>query len=92
MIEEKRLSPWIAGVVDTLVGARVILRTKIPHRNRLAVILMDTAFETACRAFLKHKMKITLSDAHRHRDHLVKAVRGNLRNIDNAVWDNIDYY
>ncbi len=92
MTEEKRLSPWITGVVDTLVGARVIVGTRIPHRNRLAVILMDTAFETACRAFLKHKKKIPLSEVHRHRDNLVKAVRGNLKDIDDAVWDSIDYY
>lgn len=92
MTAEKRLSPWITGVVDTIVGARIILGTKIPHRNRLAVILMDTAFETACRAFLKHKKKITLSEAHRYRDSLVKAVRGNLKDIDDAVWDSIDYY
>jgi hypothetical protein len=92
MTEEKRPSPWITGVVDTLVGARVICGTKIPHRNRLAVILMDTAFETACRAFLKHKKKITLNEGHRNRDNLVKTVRGNLKDIDDAVWDSIDYY
>jgi hypothetical protein len=92
MTEEKRTSPWIAGVVDTLVGARIILGTKIPHRNRLAVILMDTAFETACRAYLKHRKKIRLTDAHRNRDILVKAVHGNLKEIDEAVWDSLNYY
>jgi len=92
MTEEKRLSPWIVGLVDTLVGARVILATTIPHRNRLAVILMDTAFETACRAFLKHKKKIKLNDAHRNRDTLVKATRGNLKQIDDGVWESINYY
>jgi hypothetical protein len=92
MTEEKRISPWIAGVVDTLVGARVILGTNIPHRNRLAVILMDAALETACRAFLKHRKRIALSDAHRHRDNLVKAVRGNLKEIDDVVWESINYY
>lgn len=92
MTEEKRISPWIVGVVDTLVGARVILGTNIPHRNRLAVILMDTALETACRAFLKHRKRIALSDAHRHRDNLVKAVRGNLKEIDDVVWESINYY
>jgi hypothetical protein len=92
MTEEKRTSPWIAGVVDTLVGARIILGTNIPHRNRLAVILMDTAFETACRAYLKHRKKIKLTDAHRNRDTLVKAVHGNLKEIDVAVWDSLNYY
>lgn len=92
MTEEKRTSPWIAGIAETLVGARVILGTSIPHRNRLAVILMDTAFETACRAYLKHRKKIALTDAHRSRETLVKMVRGNLKEIDEAVWDSINYY
>lgn len=92
MTEHKRISPWIAGIVDTLVGARVLLGTSIPHKNRLAVILMDTAFETACRAFLKHKKKIKLTDAHRSRETLVKATRGNLKDIDGAVWDSVNYY
>lgn len=92
MTEDKRASPWIAGIVDSLVGARVLLLTDIPHKNRLAVILMDTAFETACRTFLKHKKKIKLTDAHKTRDTLVKTTRGNLKDVDDAVWDSINYY
>lgn len=92
MTDKKRVAPWIPGIVDTLVGARVLLGTTIPHRNRLAVILMDTAFETACRAFLKHKKRIKLTDAHRSRETLVKATRGNLKGIDDGVWESIAYY
>ena len=92
MTDQKRVSPWIAGIVDTLVGARVLLGTTIPHRNRLAVILLDTAFETACRAFLKQKKRIKLTDAHRTRETLVKATRGNLKDIDDAVWESVAYY
>lgn len=90
--DQKRISPWIAGIVDTLVGARVLLGTNIPHRNRLAVILMDTAFETACRAFLKHKKRVKLTDAHKSRETLIKTTRGNLKDIDDAVWENVAYY
>ena len=84
--------PWMAGIVDTFVGAELLRRSAIPHRNRLAVILIDSAFETACRAYLKHVTKIKLVENHRHRENLVKAVKGRLSDIDDDVWASIDYY
>jgi len=84
--------PWISGIVDTLVGAHVLMKTAIPHRNRLAVILIDSAFETACRAYVHHVAKVERTDAHRHRDNLVKAARGLLKGIDKDVWENINFY
>lgn len=89
---EKKLSPWLHGVVDTLVGAEVLRTSTIPNRNRLAVILIDSAFETACRAFLQHKAKIKLQETHRHRDNLMSAVKAKLSHIDEQVWDDINYY
>ncbi len=53
---------------------------------------MDSAFETACRAFLRHKLKMKLDENHQHRENLVKVVRNNLKDIDSEVWDNISYY
>ena len=69
-MSEAKLSPWLHGVIDTLVGAEVLRTSTIPNRNRLAVILIDSAFETACRAFLQHKEKIKLQETHRPRDNL----------------------
>jgi hypothetical protein len=88
----KTPAPWLAGIIDTLVGARLLRRSTLPHRNRLAVILLDTAFETACRAFLRYCANIRLEDAHKNRDNLVKAVRAKLPEIDPAVWESIHYY
>lgn len=91
--ESKRSnSPWLTGIIDTLVGARAIRNSVIPHRNRLAVILIDSAFETGCRAYLRYKAKIQLSDAHKHRENLVKTVKNKLSEIDQEVWDSIDFY
>jgi hypothetical protein len=80
------------GIIDTLVGAELLRASRIPHRNRLAVILIDSGFETACRAFLQHKAKIRLSDAHKHRDNLIAAMKSKLPTIDPDVWDNINFY
>lgn len=86
------MSPWLRGIIDTLVGADLLRGSAIPHRNRLAVILIDSAFETACRAFLQHKAKIKLGENHKHRDSLISAMKSKLSAIDSAVWDNINFY
>jgi len=78
--------------LDTLTGARFILQTPIPHRHRLAVILLDSAFETACRSYWRFELQQKPIESHRDRGNLVKAVRGRLSDIDDEVWQNLDYY
>ena len=85
-------NPILRGIVDTFVGAELIRLSAIPHRNRLSVILIDSAFETACRAYLQHVTRITLFEAHRHRDTLIKTIRSKLSSIDEQVWKDIDYF
>lgn len=86
------IRPWLVGVVDTLIGAEYLRRSEIPHKNRLAVILIDSAFETACRAYLRNVAKVRLQDSHRGRANLVKAVKAKLKEVDDAVWENIEFY
>lgn len=86
------MSPWMRGVIDTLVGSELLRGSSIPHRNRLAVILIDSAFETACRAFLQHKAKVKLSENHKHRENLISTMKAKLKEIDCEVWDNINFY
>lgn len=85
-------SPWLRGIIDTLVGAELLRCSSIPHRNRLAVILIDSAFETACRSYLQHRAKVKLTDAHKHRDNLISTVKAKLTNVDADVWNNINFY
>lgn len=87
-----KVSPWLGGIIDTLVGAQLIRESKIPHRNRLVVILLDSAFETACRAFLQYKARIKLQEAHRHREPLVKTFKDHVKDIDKEVWESLDFY
>ncbi|MCG3114104.1 MAG: hypothetical protein LLH30_00310 [Candidatus Manganitrophus sp. SA1] len=91
-MSEEKIRPWLQGIVDTLVGANLIRQSKIPHRNRLAVILIDSAFETACRAFLQNKAKVALKENHRHRENLINTVKSKLSDVDDEVWDSINYY
>jgi hypothetical protein len=89
---KSREKPWLHGIVDTLVGARLLATSQIPHRNRLAVIMLDSAFETACRAYLKYVANIRLEEAHKRREALVKTVKAKLVEVDSEVWDSIDFY
>ncbi len=84
-------SPWIPGIIETMVGAALLRQSTIGHRNRLAVILLDSAFETACRAYLRFRAKITLGDAHKHRETLVKTVKSKLTDVDEVVWEVLDF-
>jgi len=89
--DSRKISPWIPGIIDTMVGAKIIADSTISHRNRLAVILLDTALETACRAFLRYKKRIKLSEAHKHRDNLISTVKTHAKDIDEEVWKVLDF-
>ncbi|NUQ83466.1 MAG: hypothetical protein HUU11_02025 [Anaerolineales bacterium] len=92
MVSKERANPILRGIIDTMLGVELVRQSSIPHKNRLAVILIDSAFETACRGYLQHVAKVTLTDAHKHRDTLVKTIKSKLNTIDEQVWSDIDYY
>jgi hypothetical protein len=87
-----KLAPWIHGILETMTGAELLHRTTISHRNRLSVILLDSALETASRAFLKYKVGIKLGEPHKHRANLISAVRSNVKDVDPEVWETLDFY
>ena len=89
---DTKIAPWIHGVVEGMAGALLLHESGFPQRNRLAVLLLDSALETAVRAFLRYKAKIRLTEAHKNRENLFKVVRSNLQTVDPEVWDTLDYY
>lgn len=91
-MSKTKSNPYLRGIIDTFLGVKLLLQSNIPHRNRLAVILLDSAFETACRAYLTYISNVKLSENHKHRDALIKTVKAKLTQIDEDVWNNIDYY
>ncbi len=91
-MSSRKPNPILTGIVDTFLGVNLVRTSSIPHRNRLAVILLDSAFETACRGYLQYVAKVQLGSAHNHRDNLVSTVKSKLAHIDQQVWDDINYY
>lgn len=88
---KEKISPWIPGIIDTIVGSIILRKSQIAHRNRLAVILLDSALETSCRAFLKYKEKINLTDSHKSRNNLMKTIKSKIKDIDEEVWEILDF-
>jgi hypothetical protein len=76
------------------MGVLRVQESSIPYRNRLALILLDTVFETACFVYLRHVQGWKsarlgqLADS-RSRGQLFGEVKG-LVSIDSATWTRID--
>lgn len=82
------------GLASTLMGVLRVQDSSIPYRGRLALILLDTVFETACFVFLRQVLKWklgqlgTLADL-QSRLQLFKAVKA-AANVAADVWERID--
>jgi tetratricopeptide (TPR) repeat protein len=89
-----RLKPWLVGLVGTLGGVVALQESAIPYRNRLALILIDTIFETASFVYLERRVGLKrevlgkLADT-RHRSRLFDTVKQSATVAD-AVWELID--
>ena len=87
------LPPWVRGLADNLAAAKLLLDSTLESRNRLALILLDSALEIAFREYLENVKKITGLDPDemKHREKLNKVVRKNSP-ITDADWGQIDFF
>jgi hypothetical protein len=86
------LPPWVRGLADNLAAAKLLLDSTLESRNRLALILLDSALEIGFREYLENVKKITGNpEAMRHRETLIKMVRKNSQ-ITDADWGQIDFF
>ena len=87
------LPPWVRGLADNLAAAKLLLDSTLESRNRLALILLDSALEIAFREYLENVKKITGLDPEdmKHREKLIKVVRKNSP-ITDADWTRLDFF
>ncbi|HRE26793.1 MAG TPA: ATP-binding protein, partial [Anaerolineales bacterium] len=52
--ERTRDLPWTIGLVESITAVDLILRQKLETRNRIALILLDSAFEIALKEYITH--------------------------------------
>ncbi len=87
------LPPWVRGIADNLAAAKLLLDSVLESRNRLALILLDSALEIGFREYLENVKKITGldDDAMKHRENLIKVVGRNSK-ITEDDWTQIDFF
>lgn len=87
-----KVKPWIPGLIDNLVGSNLIRSTTISHKNRLALIVLDSALEIAFKNFLVFEKKFTIpKDKIKEREQLHRIIKRHTT-FDNEVWSRIDFF
>lgn len=87
------LPPWVRGLADNLAAAKLLLDSRLESRNRLALIVLDSALEIAFREYLENVKKITGLDPEemKHREKLLKVMRRNSSIVDDD-WTRLDFF
>jgi hypothetical protein len=84
--------PWIQGLIDNLAGSNLIRSASIQHRNRLALILLDSALEIAFKNFLEFEKKFNIpKGAIKERENLHRIIKKHIE-FDDEVWDRIEFF
>jgi ElaB/YqjD/DUF883 family membrane-anchored ribosome-binding protein len=87
-----KIKPWIAGLIDNLAGSNLIRSTHVQHRNRLALIMLDSGLEIAFKNFLEFEKKLNIpGSATRERERLQKIVKKHT-SFDEEVWSRIGFF
>lgn len=88
-----RKRPWVNGLIDGISAANLIRFSTIPHKNRIAFIILDSTLEIAFKKFLVNVKGIKTIDESvwRYRDKINKIVSKNT-DFEKEVWEDVDYY
>lgn len=80
------------GLIDHLAAVKLLRETNIEGRNRLSLILLDSALEIGFKQYLIYEKGIDLQEpALTHRDKLEKIMKNN-SSFDDDTWKQIDFY
>ena len=88
-----KTKPWVSGLIDGISASNLIRQSLIPHRNRLAYIVLDSTLEIAFKNFIINVKKISnIPDSKwKYRDEIEKIVKKNT-SIEQEVWDEVNYF
>lgn len=88
-----RLSPWLRGLIDGLDASNLIRLSTIPHKNRIALIILDSTLEMSFKNYLENVKKITNipDEKWKHREQVIKIVKDNIT-FDDETWQQVNYF
>ena len=93
---KSRVLPWKKSLTDMLLISDKIFHKKEPeHRNRVVVLLFDSAVEVGMRAYLRlviNTKESTTESSEQDFNKLVKSVKAASKNqnLDKDTWGNIE--
>ncbi|MBI2665178.1 hypothetical protein HYX12_00985 [Candidatus Woesearchaeota archaeon] len=84
--------PWMRGVVDNLYAADLIGQTILQNKNRIRLILLDTALEVAFKNFLQYELEPRLAIEKKWtRQNLEKVVKSKTT-FQEETWRSVEYF
>lgn len=88
--------PWVVGLLDSLAAQEIIGRQRLATRNRISLIILDSAFEIALKEFVVHTEGLnrggkTLEELFKQRSGVLKVVKQKI-NFNPSVLSRIDHY
>lgn len=84
--------PWMRGIVDNLYAADLIGQTVLQNRNRIRLILLDTALEVAFKNYLQYELKDNITiDKKLTRQNLEKVMKSKTKFQDDT-WRSVEYF
>jgi len=96
------VKPWVRGLVETLTAVKLLRESLIESKNRLALILLDSALEIGFKNFLIYEKEVTLEKnnpilTYRHKLHKAVAEKTmGMFNVepwdDDKVWKLVNFY
>jgi len=87
------ISPWLRGLLDGISAVNLIRSSTIAHKNRIAIIILDSTLEIAFKNYIENvlNMKNTTKSKWLSREELNKIVKKKT-DFDPEVWKQVDYF
>lgn len=90
MMEETK--PWLRGIIDNIKASELIRVTSLENRNRIRLILLDTALEIAFKHYLEYELQQPIKvDKKTNREDLHKMVKKHSE-FEDDIWKKIKYF
>lgn len=84
--------PWLRGIVETINAAALIKSTKLENKNRIVLILLDTALEIAFKNYLAYEIDSPVKvDKNTNRETLHKMTKKKTP-FDGTLWKKVEWY
>lgn len=88
--------PWVRGLYESVIAADIIFRKKLEQKNRIALIVLDSALEIAFKEYLVNDSGIAYSDKRlfdlfKNRSDVHAEIKKYVKFFE-ETWGKIEYY